>query len=635
MTQPSTPPSLQKLSEEQKKIIKESQNPDASIIVEYTNKGFEISSEIIAIIRGNTTSFVTSPTNIGNSSQSDAGIDHSKFVPDGQNINPHALVAVVTKYSGLSTVERVALDSDEGARNTPFPIASISKSFCGAVCALMAVDGKFGKMGIDSTLQEVLIDAKSQHPDRAEKIGKYLKMLEHRGFSDVKISELLTHQSGCRDADHLAPSSCINQTPLEFFSDHLERGKCERGKYRYSNVGYTLVEEIVNLVSDKGGYKQELQERIIAKLGLKNTGLLEDPLDPKSQVADLHVGRAVFIIGSKEGPHSDKLIAAHTEFPANYTTPLGPVHASCGGLYSSVNDLEKVFEELGKAVAGQANSLTDNPEAVSELYRRGLRGSSNYSLGVKFVGVESEGGQKCVIENDGLFPGNYASAKVLMPFSFDQFRSDAVIELEAGQKLKTNIFMTKFDYTVSSHFTEKAEAIPTAMLKEFVNSRLDDTERKRFSDARGDEIEKYLIENDRMPKDFAIIREEIFNAFKPAGDRVKKFLIENYLKEDGVIDSAKIAADFKTTKDVDEAIGHMFSESRKIAEGILSKLSESLTRTESPTESTSESTRTLKEVKSEKSSEGVVSPERSPSSSPQPKGGEPTLSASPPPSPER
>jgi CubicO group peptidase (beta-lactamase class C family) len=492
------------------------------------------------------------------------------------------------KYRGLSVVERVDLDSDEGARNTPFPIASISKSFCGAVCALMAVDDKFGKMGIDATLQEVLKYAKLQHPERAEKIDKYQQMLEVRGFSDVKISELLTHQSGCRDADEISPSTYAGRSPLEFFSDHLGREGCERGKYRYSNVGYTLLEEFVNLVSDKGSYKQELQERIFAKLALTNTGLLEDSLDPKSHEADLHLGRAVFIPGSKESPHSDKIIETHTEFPANHTTPLGAVHASCGGLYSSVNDLQKFSEELGKMVIGQGNSLTNNPKAVSELYRQQLRDSRHYSLGVEFVGID-EG--KCAMQHTGLFPGNFASMAVLMPCSFDHLKSDAVIELGAGEKLQTNIVMQKFDYTVSTHFTEKAGAIPTAMLKEFVNSRLDDAERKRFSDASGDEIEKYLIEKERLPKDFAKTCEEILEAFKPAGDRVKKFLIENYLNEDGVIDGAKIAKDFKTTEDVDKkAIGPMFVEGREIATGILSKLSESLTQTESLTESMSKST---------------------------------------------
>ena len=69
-----------------------------------------------------------------------------------------------------------------------------------------------------------------------------------------------------------------------------------------------------------------------------------------------------------------------------------------------------------------------------------------------------------------------------MPCGFDQLRSDTTIELGADEKLKTNVFMQKFDYMVSSLFTEKAEAIPAEMIKEFVNSRLSKTERDRFAD---------------------------------------------------------------------------------------------------------------------------------------------------------
>ena len=148
------------------------------------------------------------------------------------------------KYPGLSTQERVDLKTDI---DTPFPIASISKSFCGAVCALMSVDDDFGAKGIDATLGEVLESAKSKYPDRTADIEAYSKMLEERGFLDIKISELLTHRSGIEDNDELAPSSCIGQTPLDFFSSYLRSSS--RGEYKYSNNGYVLLEEIILTVS--------------------------------------------------------------------------------------------------------------------------------------------------------------------------------------------------------------------------------------------------------------------------------------------------------------------------------------------------------------------------------------------------
>ncbi len=497
-----------------------------------------------------------------------------------------------SKYKGLSVLERVDPDSSNEARNTPFPIASISKSFCGAVCALMSAGGEFGDNGIDTTLQEVLESAKTQHPARAEKIDEYQQMLQDRGFGDVTISELLTHRSGCKDADELAPSACKGQSPLEFFSDHLGRGgnlgreECKRGEHRYSNVGYTLLEEVINLTSVRaGGYKQELQDRIVKPLGLQNTGLLEDKSDAKSQEADLHLGRAVFIPGSKENPHSDKIVQVLTEFPANHTAPLGAVHASCGGLYSSVDDLQKFSQELGKMVTGQANSLTNKPEIVSGLYRRQLGDSNHYSLGVE---VEFANAQECVMKHTGLFPGNFASMAVLMPCSFDQLRSDIKIDGEP----KTNVFMQKNDYLVSSLFTEKAETVPAEILKEFVNSKLTEEEKTRFAGAKSGEAEKFLIENERLPENFAETRKVIFDSFKPASARVKEFLKDNYLKEDGVIDSAKIAEEFQTVAAVDKAIGPMFEEERAAAANILSELSQSLS-----THEKSESTTASRDVK--------------------------------------
>jgi hypothetical protein len=380
------------------------------------------------------------------------------------------------KFPGPSTLERTDSINNPGA---PFPIASVSKAFCGMVCALMAVDGKFGENGINTTLKEALEDAKSKYPDRAENINKYLKMLEDRGFSDVKISELLTHRSGCKDNDELAPSSCKHQTPLEFFSDNLGRGKNQRDQYNYSNNGYTLLEEIINLVSEKGGYKEELKERIIIKLGLKNTGFLEDSLDPKSHEAGQHLGNGILIPGSNQNPHSDKIVENRTEFPANHTTPLGPVHASCGGLYASVEDLNIVALELVKMFTGNDNSLTDKAREVSSLYREQIKEGNHYSLGVEITPILVDEKQCTTISRTGQFPGNFAKMEVLVPCSLEQLSSDQTITLN-DKGLKTNIFMQKTDYLVSTHFTEQAETIPNKMLKEFVNSRLNDDEKNNF-----------------------------------------------------------------------------------------------------------------------------------------------------------
>ncbi len=474
------------------------------------------------------------------------------------------------KFPGPSTLERTDLTNNP---ETPFPIASVSKAFCGMVCTLMAVDGKFGENGINTTLKKVLEDAKSNYPNRAENINKYLEMLENRGFSDVKISELLTHRSGCKDNDELAPSSCEGQTPLKFFSDNLGRGKNQRGQHNYSNNGYTLLEEIINLVSEKGGYKEELKERIISKLDLKNTGFLEDSSDPKSHEAGQHLGKGILIPGSNQNPHSDKIVQTRTEFPANHTTPLGPVHASCGGLYASVEDLNIVALELVKMIASHPNSLTNKASEVSSLYREQIKEGNHYSLGVEIKPILVDGEQCTTISHTGQFPGNFAKMEVMVPCRFEELFSGK-ITLD-DKELNTNIFMQKTDYLVPTHFTEQAETIPNKMLKKFVNSRLNDDEKKQFSEEKSyEKAMNYLIKNGRLPPDFLITRDGIMKDFDSKRGEVKEFLKENYLKVDGVIDSKKLAKDFPTTKEVDEIIQPIFAPIIDKVEKILSKISQ-------------------------------------------------------------
>jgi CubicO group peptidase (beta-lactamase class C family) len=100
-----------------------------------------------------------------------------------------------------AAADRVSSSSTGADRDRQFPIMSISKSFCGAVSALMAIDGKFGDKGLDATLEEVLAMAEAAHPEdhkRLEQISQYRQMLTEKGITDVRLSELLNHTSGIR-----------------------------------------------------------------------------------------------------------------------------------------------------------------------------------------------------------------------------------------------------------------------------------------------------------------------------------------------------------------------------------------------------------------------------------------------------
>jgi CubicO group peptidase (beta-lactamase class C family) len=158
-------------------------------------------------------------------------------------------------------IARINSDSADLDRDKQFPILSISKSFCGAVSALMAADRKFGKEGVDATVSQALEAAIINNPAQAQQIREYLTKLESKGLGDITLAELLTHKSGIDENFSNWRSYRDNsqtQTLQEITSREFSLGK-DRGEFRYSNSGYTLLEEIINLASEKGGYEQELQ----------------------------------------------------------------------------------------------------------------------------------------------------------------------------------------------------------------------------------------------------------------------------------------------------------------------------------------------------------------------------------------
>ncbi len=86
----------------------------------------------------------------------------------------------------LAVVDRVDSSSAGADRDKQFPIMSISKSCCGAVSTLMAVDGKFGDKKLDATLEEVLTVAAKAHsnnPARLQPRSVIRKKFPHKTTS--------------------------------------------------------------------------------------------------------------------------------------------------------------------------------------------------------------------------------------------------------------------------------------------------------------------------------------------------------------------------------------------------------------------------------------------------------------------
>jgi CubicO group peptidase (beta-lactamase class C family) len=223
----------------------------------------------------------------------------------------------------IYVIDQVDSSSTGEDRDREFPIMSISKSFCGAVSALMAVDGKFGSNGIDATISEALTAAISNYPERQERIGQYLQMLEGKGFGDISLSELLTHRSGIIEAKS-EPAAYKDRPVLEFISEKLSMGT-GRGNGAYLNSGFTLMEEIINLSSDAGdaGYENELKVRIFDKCELTKTGDLH-----KSEEALARVGQVALAPGMKI-PMKDEVSQVFQEYGFAENEPLGRVPLVC------------------------------------------------------------------------------------------------------------------------------------------------------------------------------------------------------------------------------------------------------------------------------------------------------------------
>ncbi|MBU6338768.1 MAG: serine hydrolase [Rickettsiales bacterium] len=381
----------------------------------------------------------------------------------------------IPKYPyNLAIIDRVSNFSDDIESSTrgdeEFPIMSVSKSFCGTVCTLMAIDGKFGDNGINATLDEILEKAQNTYPERLEKITKYREMLEKSGFSNVKLCEVLNHTAGIADDHETEFQSYKDKTALEFFNDKLSGGTkpLNKGEYSYSNNGYALAEEIINLTSDTGSYREELQTRIIDKLDLEHTKPLTE-----SENAQDKVGKAVFLPGHKMGERTiEKRLIAR----ADQIHPLGQMPTSAAGLCSSINDMEKYSLELSKLITGQDNSFTEQTRKAAEIYRNSYHncfeneGGGGYSLGVCLVPNEKG---NLTINHRGGFDTNSSMMRVETPCDFNDFLARKETKFQDSE-VETKIFMQQHDCLTANLILPKSSHLKGKMNKFIEGSYLDE-----------------------------------------------------------------------------------------------------------------------------------------------------------------
>ena len=216
-------------------------------------------------------------------------------------------------YSGAVIVERdgkVVLrkaygmaDREAGVAMTPdhvFTIGSITKQFTGAAILKLEMQGKLSTDDLLSKyIDGVPADKKS-----------------------ITLHQLLTHTAGFGGAsgDDFAPDGTRDRVVRQVLAEPLLSAPGET--YRYSNIGYSLLGAVVEIVSGQS-YEAYLAEHLFAPAGMKRTGYLLPGYEP-SELA----------VGYREGRRWGTVL----ERPMLEDGPSWHLRAN-GGIHSTVDDM--------------------------------------------------------------------------------------------------------------------------------------------------------------------------------------------------------------------------------------------------------------------------------------------------------
>jgi CubicO group peptidase (beta-lactamase class C family) len=190
---------------------------------------------------------------------------------------------------------------DPATPQTPWPMASVTKSFTALAVHQLAVAGK---VNLDAALQTYLPE---------------FRLADQQAASSVTVRNLLDHTSGISTVEGDQPYVHSPQTTFERVLIQLARyrpGYPPGEHYAYSNLNYVLLGEVIARVSGQT-YADYVQQHILAPLEMSN-----------STFADFHTI-----------PHAatGNLITYGMSVP--YDEPYVPVMLSAGYLTSTAEDM--------------------------------------------------------------------------------------------------------------------------------------------------------------------------------------------------------------------------------------------------------------------------------------------------------
>lgn len=236
--------------------------------------------------------------------------------------------------------------------STPFHVASVSKQFTAFAIALLARDRK---LNLDADVRE------------------YLPYLPDFGHV-ITVRHLIHHTSGLRDQMELAITRGETLNSLIRQGDVIAMVRRQRDlnfvpgtEYSYGNTGYTLLAEIVKVVSGRT-LRQFTTERMFQPLGMKNTFFADD-------IGEVVPGRA----------HSyARGAGVWRRVPLNYET------VGATGLTTTLEDLLKWGRNFIHPVVGD----TELMKQISTSGRLNDGTAVDYGFGLEFPNVA---GRKAVM----------------------------------------------------------------------------------------------------------------------------------------------------------------------------------------------------------------------------------------------
>lgn len=320
---------------------------------------------------------------------------------------------------------------------TNYRIGSISKLFT-ATAIMQLVEG--GKLQLDDTVKQ------------------YLPWLN----SKITIRQLLSHSSGIdRDGD---TSHWVDDKfpTLEVIKKHLKQGikvYPPLKRFKYSNLGYALLGEVVHIASGKP-YDEYVNENIIKKLGLNNT-YSDLNSRVKSQLASGH---------SRDIPNEERIEFNHVSTHAM---------ASATGFVSHVVDLCKFLSA----------QFQGNNKLVTDLSKREMQrvqwmrkdDQEHYGLGYEIWKMNG----KQIIGHSGGFPG------FLTQISMDKEDKIGVVVLTNTNGVPT-YELTDGMFHIIKYFKDNKEKFQTSN-KKISSKRYEGRFSSRWGDFEIVEVNGHLL----------------------------------------------------------------------------------------------------------------------------------------------